>query len=396
MKIIFRRLLRIIDYFSVLPRLRFLPTKIRYPVMIVDRTGSAVIAEGIPKNISFFTLPVRDEERYLNLEILRHFIFRLNLVFRGELNMLGLYVTAVAYALSTKLLITFIDNCSWDKGIHNTCPFRVLTVQNGLRSETALRRKSYDVFLGLGDRDTLIASDSAVEVETVGSLRLGLAYRNRKLFLKNSPPKSVDILFISQFRPDFWDSHEEVDLLHVLVIKTTIGWIRQIAQAENLSVGIALTAKGENREHWYAREKAVYAELLKCSFKEYHRELFEIRGIDCSYGGLFDARAVVSISSTLCFESLGIGKRPIMTTRLFGDKDVEHYDWFPVDEFDQFMIEPTYHSFRDAILTEIHNNEKLDYFGNFSTSYFCAFNTKALPLDLVSDNILRHMSDHKQ
>ena len=129
------------------------------------------------------------------------------------------------------------------------------------------------------------------------------------------------------------------------------------------------------------KEKSIYQALLDTPFTEYHRERFTQRGLDCTYAGLFDARVIVSISSTLCFEAIGIGKPPVMTTRLFGDAEVEHYDWFPREHFQQFMVAPRYESFQDAVFAEMAGDRKQRPIDLSNKDYYCALKStrKILP-----------------
>ncbi len=175
------RLLRCWDYLKVLPRLRWFPNDLNHPlIVIVDRTGASVISELIPKDIDYWVLPVRDEERYINWRILIYFLAHLPWVLMRRVNMLGLYVLSVANQTQTGVLITFIDNCNWDKGLHDVASLRVITVQNGLRTPQTISRKQYDVFLGFSRRDTNAAHGTANEAIPVGSVRLGLAYKDRR------------------------------------------------------------------------------------------------------------------------------------------------------------------------------------------------------------------------
>ena len=382
------RLLRCWDFLKVLPRLRWFPNDLNQPpILIVDRTGASVISELIPENINYWVLPVRDEERYANWRTLVYFLSHLPWVLTRKVNMLGLYVLSVAYQTQTKVLVTFIDNCNWDKGLHDVTSLRVITVQNGLRTPNTISRKQYDVFLGFSRRDTDAAHGTANEAIPVGSVRFGLAYKDRRSEASHGASRRVDILFISQFRPEFWSSPCPEDRLHVQAIKVTISWIRQVANQYNLRVGIAFTSKGPDREAWYRAEKSVYDGLLEGSFAEYHRERFTRRGVDCTYAGLIDTRVVVSISSTLCFEAIGIGKPPIMTTRLFGDRKVEHYEWFPKDQFQQFMINPQYDAFEKAVLAELAGDREQRPIDLSDKDYFCAFDDMKLPPDMVSEII---------
>ena len=384
------RFLRCWDFLKVLPRLRWMPNDLKEPpILIVDRTGASVISELIPGHFGYWVLPVRDEERYVSWRSLAYFLLHLPWVLTQKVNMLGLYVLSVAYQTQAKVLVTFIDNCSWDKGLHEVTPLRIITVQNGLRTPGTISRKQYDVFLGFALRDTNAAKPNSVEAIPVGSVRLGLAYKDRRSEPANSKRPPVDILFISQFRPEFWSSPRPEDRLHVEAIKTTLEWIGRLAKAYSLQIGIAFTSKGPAREEWYLAEKSVYTSLLQSPFKEYHRERFSRRGVDCTYAGLSDTRVVVSISSTLCFEAIGIGKPPIMTTRLFGDTKVEHYEWFPKDQFEQFMVEPQYDAFEKAVLAELAGDREQRPINLSDKDYFCAFNEMTLPPDMVSEIIQR-------
>jgi|TARA_B100000315_G_C14551975_1_gene576290 hypothetical protein len=368
--------------------LRWLPEDLgNPPVIIVDRTGAAVVAELIPKNIGYWVLPVRDEERYLNWQTLIYFLSHLPWVLTRKVNMLGLYVLSIAYSTRASVLVTFIDNCSWDKGLSDVTSLRVITIQNGLRTVDTISRKRYDIFLGFSLKDTNAAQGAANEAIPIGSVRLGLAYRERQAGSTRAENQSIDILFVSQFRPEFWASPHFEDRLHVDVIKTTLGWIRTLAAQHRLRVGIAFTSKGPDREAWYQKEKSVYQALMEIPFAEYHRERFTRRGFDCTYAGLFDARVVVSVSSTLCFEAIGIGKPPVMTTRLFGDVEIEHYDWFPRQQFHQFMVAPGYESFEHAVLAELAGDREQRPIDLINKDYYCAFDKESLPPDRASEII---------
>ena len=381
------------DFLGVLPKLKWLPGDLDHPpIIIVDQTGAAVIAELIPDDIRYWVLPVRDEERYLNGRILSYFLAHLPWVLGRRVNMLGLYVLSVAHSVHARLLITFIDNCSWDKGLDQVTSLRVITIQNGLRTTDTIARKRYDVFLGFSLRDINAARATANTAIAIGSVRLGLAYEARQTLFANVKSNPVDVLFISQFRPEFWSSSRFEDRLHVDVIKTTLGWIQALSVERGLRVGIALTSKGPDRDAWYRKERCVYEALLNVPFAEYHRERFTKRGLDCTYAGLFDTRVVVSVSSTLCFEAIGLGKPPVMTTKLFGEAKVEHYDWFPREQFHQFMVAPTYDSFEHAVLAELAGDRKERPIDLTKKDHYCAFNEKQLPPERAS-RVIREIID---
>lgn len=392
-KLLHRRLLRCWDFLQVLPRLRWLPSDLGYPpILIVDRTGATVVAELIPKDFSYWVLPVRGEERYLNWQTLLYFLSHLPWVLARRVNMLGLYVLSIAQSTRACVLVTFIDNCNWDKGLNDVTSLRIITIQNGLRTVDTIARKRYDIFLGFSLKETNAAKAAATTATPIGSVRLGLAYRARQLDPARAQRQPVDILFVSQFRPEFWASSRFEDRLHVEVIKTTLEWIRILSVQHQLRVGIAFTSKQPNREAWYRKEKSIYQALLDTPFTEYHRERFTQRGLDCTYAGLFDARVIVSISSTLCFEAIGIGKPPVMTTRLFGDAEVEHYDWFPREHFQQFMVAPRYESFQDAVFAEMTGDRKQRPIDLSNKDYYCAFDKERLPHDRVS-KLIRQVAE---
>jgi len=386
--LILRTVSRIGEFLSVIPKLAPFP-KLRGPVplIVVDRTGSDIVAELIPNPVPFWVLPVRDESRYVSLRSFRFFLTHLPLVFKKRINMLGLYVLSAAHHTGAKVLITWIDNCSWDKGLHQVSDIRIITIQNGLRTINALTQKEYDVFLGFSTRDTEVVRTHANQSISIGSVRMGLAYQNRNL-KRGHGEANLDLLFISQFRPEFWHSSLEEDRNHVTAIKTTMEWIRNLAEEDQLTVGIAFSSKGPDADKWYREERDIFRALLKMEFSEYHRERFSERGIDDSYGGLFDAKTVVAISSTLCFETIGLGKPLVMTTLLFEDDQSEHFSWFPKTEFRDFMVQPNYNAFTHAVRRGLSGTEMVAPSSTLGRYHFCAFDLESPPQKQATEVIV--------
>ena len=380
----FDRLFRFLSFFSILPRLRRLPAK-NFSILIVDKVGSDRISQTIPADQSFWVLSVRNEARFINLKMVYHFCCDFKLVLSSQINMLGLYVLSVSKTINAKVLITSIDNCSWDKNLHRVSDLRVLCIQNGIRPKSALQQKTYDLFLTLCERDANLVRERSISATPVGSLNLALAQKAR---LDSMPlaDDHLDLFFISQYREEFWNSNKDQDKRHVQSVKTTLRWISTIASENNLSVGIGFSAKGQNRETVFSQEKNIYDQYLNIPYKIFRREGFHRRGIDCSYGGLFVSKVIIAFSSSMVLEAIGLGKPVVMTTRLLGDIESEHYDWFPQDEFDYFLIKPLFQDFEEKILCAL--NRTSEEKPPINPNYFCATPSKIGTIGEIEKQIL--------
>ena len=351
----FRIARRLKDFLCLIPRYRVCSFSCSVDLIIVDRVGADAVSRVIPRTLSHWTLPVRDEERYISLAFLFHFFGGLPHVFHGKINMLGLYVLAWARTRRAAVLVTFIDNSSWDKNLHLVSDLRIVCIQNGIRPTKVLRRKHYDVFLSLGQREAEITKDISVLSKAVGSMNLARAFEGRSLATGDGDDKnlSIDLLFISQYRRQFWNSAREEDVRHVKAVKTTLQWMGLLAKEKGLRVGIGFSSKGSDREALFNEEKEIYDEFLAQPYQIFRREGFKQRGHDCTYGGLFRTKVVITFSSSMTVEAIGFNKPVVMTTRLLGNISSEHYDWFPAREFAHFQIEPTFESFHKQVLSSL-------------------------------------------
>ena len=179
---------------------------------------------------------------------------------------------------------------------------------------------------------------------------------------------------------------EDQDRRHVQSVKTTLSWISTIASENSLSVGIGFSAKGQNRETVFSQEKNIYDQHLDIPYKIFRREGFHRRGIDCSYGGLFVSKVIIAFSSSMVLEAIGLGKPVIMTTRLLGDIESDHYDWFPQDEFDYFLIKPRFQDFEEKILCAL--NKTSEKKPPINPNYFCATPSKIGTIGEIKRQIL--------
>ena len=348
---------RLVSFASIFPRIRWLTLRKKCPILIVDQTGAEQVSKVIPQNQAHWTLPVRNEIRFINFQILFHFFHDLDLVLLRKINMLGLYVMSVAKFLDAKVLVTLIDNCNWDKNLSQVSNLRIICIQNGIRSETTLQKKSYDLFLAIGKRDAQIVQDRSNLALPVGSLNLALA-KQAQLKLSRKNIQSLDIFFISQYRREFWNSERIEDIRHVQAVKKTLRWISKLSQENHLRVGIGFSAKGSDRSDLFLEEKKIYDSYLNYPYEVFKREGFRQRGKDCSYGGLFRSHVIVTFSSSMTLEAIGMEKNVVMTTLLLGNIDSEHYEWFPKNEFGKFFVEPSYDAFRRKILNFLDGDNK--------------------------------------
>ena len=342
----------------------------RVAIVIVDQTGSDSIQKIIPIGYTSWVLPVRNEYRFINSRILLLLVRNLRLLLSNQINALGWYVLSVSQALGADVLITFIDNCSWDKNLHKVSGLRVVCVQNGIRSADDLLRKHYDVLLCMGEREAQLISHQSNMTEPIGSINLALAQENQALLLQDESVPRIDIFFVSQYRREFWNSPREVDRLHVRAVQKTLDWINTIAVSRQLTVGVAFSAKGPDRDILFEEEHQIYRNHLAHGFQIFRREGFNQRGIDCSYGGLIRSRVVVTFSSSMTLEALGLGKHVVMTTQLHNDRTSEHYRWFPPQDFAPFLVEPDFQSFEGRVLTALASGPSA--VDSYDSDFYCA------------------------
>ncbi len=321
------RVKRIISLVGVLKHLAWLPSGRRAGVIIVDRVGAEVMRMCVPEQASVLLLPVRNERRYVNFAIIFHMV-RLFPDWRGKrMNLLGLYVAAVANSVSAKVLLTFIDNNNWDRGVSECANVRVINVQNGIRTRSDLCRKAYDIFYAFGTfcMERVVAN----EFYPCGSVKAGIALIADR---ERSRSDVFDLLFASQFRPveriGDRDRHDQILEAHA----RTLDWLSRLVRERRLRLGIAFNSATPKA---IAQEQDFIKKHCAADFDGFYRNDDPY----ASYKAILRARVVVSFGSALLYEAIGLNKRIIIAYRLLGTQTAGIVDdWFSDPEFSRYVL----------------------------------------------------------
>ena len=275
-------------------------------VLIYDAEGSKLIGYCIPVNAKVNVLKVRE-----GLPMIRSAYFFLLLFFNlcKCLEPRRALYTTLINIWKPKVVITFIDtNASMGriKSIFPSIP--CISVQNG--SLWSLSRPfqpqlTHDHYYCFGDveGDIMIqGSHSVARLYPIGSLSAGI-------FLDQYPPqktKTFDLCFISQFIPlkNANDDQWTRDLLtdYYETGKKVFNQVANFALKANLTLCVGMRNSIGSA---IAEEKKYYAH------RNNDRVEFIPRNHNSSYIAAQSSRLIITLSSTLGYEMLGMGERVI-------------------------------------------------------------------------------------
>ena len=278
-------------------------------VLIYDNCGAELIAPYLTKyNVT--TMAVRGES--INVPCLLRAAITLNFWKVWKYNPITLYTDAFIHAVSPKVVITFIDNNTNFYRISKRFPIlKTIFLQNGTRFADG------DVFDGLIKKDNYYVDYMLVAGKAIG--RHYLRYLSGQTVpigsLKNNAVSNLNgivgdgVLFISQ-----WEIVPEDGAALYIEHDGTPVYLDQLFAAEIKILKFLDKWCAENNKqfkisgretHKNGPEKEYYAHSLK----EGEYEYIPRTGSHSSYKLIDAAEIVVSIDSTLGYESIGRGKK---------------------------------------------------------------------------------------
>ena len=288
------------------------PKDWRFPkkaeILIFDTTNIKALMQYL-KNYNFVVMALRGE--IINVSCLLYSFLEFSF-WKGD--PLDAYISAYIKKVRPRVIITLIDNYkkfySISKRFSN---LKTIFIQNGLRG------RSGDIF------DSLIRSDNYhVDYMLVANKAIGKHYLkyltgkaipigslNNNAVYKSTSVKSDDVLFISQLhkKPKNNDSlYIEQDgtliswevffAIEIKVIKLLVDWC--IKNNKKLKICGREKEKNDHEQNFYNN----YLNQTKCDWEYIPRKNYY-----SSYNLIDKSQIIVSIDSTLGYESLARGKR---------------------------------------------------------------------------------------
>ena len=277
-------------------------------ILIFDATNINALIPYL-KNYNFTVMPLRGE--IINIPCLLYSFLEFSF-WKGD--PLDAYISAYIKKVRPRVIITLIDNYkrfySISKRFSN---LKTISIQNGLRG------KSGDIFDGLIRSDNYHVDYMLVANKAIGKHYLKyltgkaipIGTLNNNAVYKSTPVKSDDILFISQWykkpknneplyieRDGTLISWEVFFAIEIKVIKLLVDWC--IKNNKKLKVCGREKEKNGQEQSFYSN----YLDQTKCKW-EYIPRI----NIYSSYNLIDKSQIIVSIDSTLGYESFARGKR---------------------------------------------------------------------------------------
>jgi len=277
-------------------------------ILIFDATNINALMPYL-KNYNFTVMPLRGE--IINIPCLLYSFLEFSF-WNGD--PLDAYISAYIKKARPRVIITIIDNYkrfySISKRFSN---LKTISIQNGLRG------KSGDIFDGLIKSDNYHVDYMLVANKAIGKHYLKyltgkaipIGMLNNNAVYKSTPVKSDDILFISQWykkpknneplyieRDGTLISWEVFFAIEIKVIKLLVDWC--IKNNKKLKVCGREKEKNGHEQNFYNN----YLKQTMCDWEYIPRKDYY-----SSYNLIDKSQIIVSIDSTLGYESLARGKR---------------------------------------------------------------------------------------
>ena len=323
-------------------------------VLIVD-IHDGMIGECLDPGVTSLDLPVRGEAWLVNFRIIYNLFRYFSYVVAGKIGLRGLYVLAVATSLRTSVVITFIDNNNWDKGLVELDRFRLVCIQNGFRRLPELEGKTFDVYCTLNDLPVHLFGQYGIESNRIiatGSLRLSV-FEHMVIRLPSTEFQGVgdsgplNVLMPSGFRVLKPGSGWATEKIRIQLEGEAriCAWLVQMEREGVIKVTVALTTGADaNIEE---DEIAYYTNLFG------YRPKLSRRREDrwASYKAMMHTDVTVGAGSTILLESRELG---IPTLFCFSIYSEQHYEFFQLgvveDEINLLPRDSDYNDFRSAVL----------------------------------------------
>ncbi len=344
-----------------------------FDYLIVDEMGSEVVKSCIKAKYSYKVLPIRSNVRLLNHAIITFFLFQIHLVILKRINLKGSYILAVSRALKSSVILTWIDNSNWSKGLYNTGHLRIVMIQNGIRgaNERDLL-PPYDVLFGYPRNKP--RNYIGNEYYGVGNIKSSM------ILYKKSQDENIknQVLFVSQYRSDRAEP--------IFISSHLVQWVAKFALLRKMSLVIALNSITPSTR---IAEEQMYRNLLKTPFNCTSR----VDDYLASYRAIINSRIVIGCNSSLLVESLAMGVPTLLCWNQFilhEETYNENELYFDKEEFNQFSTTtnstyPEFVSKADEIISQ--SNVIQSKFINTIRANYCAFNPELDVIKLIQNKL---------
>ena len=281
--------------------------KSRCDVLIYDAEGSDIILQCIPIGIPTVVLRVREGIPLIKSGLFFALIL-IGIIKYKNLNQARHY--ALIKIMMPKIIITYIDNCPFPYVIKEIFPdIQIMAVQNGTRwdfsrPDSAIFNFDHYFCFGLVEADIMSRSGNNVKhLYPIGSVRLGIFKdinpQNNELY--------CDICHISQYAPLPYEIEPQwmykCLMAYYETEKKLFNIIAEFAAKNKLSLCVAMR---------YSSEFDCFEEECKYFACNANRNIRYIEQAPfSSYNAGQTSRLITTISSTLGYEMLGLGKRVI-------------------------------------------------------------------------------------
>ena len=301
-------------------------------VVIVDESVSDYLATFIPDNCSSIVIPLRSSERFWNWKIIFFFLLQMPFLLARRINLRGSYVLSVCRSVDCRVILSFIDNNNWDRGLVETGLLRIVLFQNGSRTAAEYARKRYDILFGYPRRQP--EKVDAVEYYGVGNIKMNFAVRGHGL----GRCDRKTILFVSQYRPHS-TPYSSMCACQIKLAK----WSAEFACATGYQFAVALNGKMDD---WLFEERQIFDQALQIPVTYCDRS----ESLLASYKMILDSTLVVGHSSSILVESIALGRPVIIGWNVCYREEFDTLiDYFGQPEMSAFTLseKADYFEFKD-------------------------------------------------
>lgn len=369
--------------------------KIPCDVLVFDAEGSDILLNCMPPQANVYILRTREGMPLINS--VSFFLLLLMGLIMYRKSGRALY-SSIIKSLKPKVVITYIDNSPVVGVIKNMFPtIPILAVQNGTRWDLSRPNQPHMVFdhyfsFGSAEIDIFLkGGHNVANIQPIGSLKAGIFDEQFPI----SDGKKFDICYISQYMPLPHDTIDE--WVHELVVsyketgKRLFGVIAEFAEKNNLSLCVAMRSSLNSANF--------KEERLHFSYQGKNHILYIPKNQFSSYKAVQASRLNLTISSTLGYEALGLGKRVIfakdiksVASVVMQGSWVENFVTYRLPELQRlYTLDYEEFSFKATELLNMTDVEYRDY-SRDACVYYMNYDSKQKPHQIIKNRIEEFLS----